>query len=91
MGVYQLIDTPVDSYHYTTEQTITMKITSISFGLTKNLGNYESSRLDMSVEIQEGEDWEATLEELKALVNDKIGGVLKPKEPPKNTDDDFEF
>lgn len=52
-----------------------MKITTISFGLTKNLGNYQSSRLDISAEIEEGQDWKETLRQLKLLVADQIGGI----------------
>lgn len=52
-----------------------MKITTVSFGLTKNLGNYQSSRLDISAEIEEGQDWKEALRQLKVLVADQIGGV----------------
>ena len=73
-----------------------MKITTVSFGLTKNLGNYESARLDITAEIQDGENWEETLEQLKVLVNDKIGGVKsftppKPKSEPVYIPTDEEY
>ena len=50
-----------------------MEIKTISFGLTRNLGNYQSARLDMSVEIKEGEDWDNELRQLKILVAEQIG------------------
>ena len=52
----------------------------VSVGLTLNLGNYESARLDagMSVPLEEGEDydnafkkaWGKTLEEISAQAKD---------------------
>lgn len=50
-----------------------MEIKTISYGLTKNLGNYQSARLDLSVEIKEGENWDNELRQLKILVAEQIG------------------
>ena len=44
-----------------------MKITEISYGLTVNLGNYESARIDMTALVGD-ENVEAAMEELKAAV-----------------------
>jgi hypothetical protein len=50
-----------------------MEIKTISYGLTRNLGNYQSARLDLSVEIKEGENWDNELRQLKLLVAEQIG------------------
>lgn len=50
-----------------------MEITTISYGLTRNLGNYQSARLVMEAQVQEGEDWKESLCQLKGLVADQIG------------------
>ena len=50
-----------------------MEIKTISYGLTRNLGNYQSARLDLSAEIKEGENWDNELRQLKILVAEQIG------------------
>jgi len=50
-----------------------MEIKTISYGLTRNLGNYQSARLDLSVEIKEGENWDNELRQLKVLVAEQVG------------------
>lgn len=50
-----------------------MIITKLKFGLTKNLGNYESSRLDIEVDMEPWEELEPTMRRLKFLVADQIG------------------
>lgn len=50
---------------------------TISYGRTKNLGNYESERLDISVELEEMDDPVERLEELRQLVI----GQLYPEQP----------
>lgn len=44
-----------------------MQITEISYGLTINLGNYESARIDMTASVGD-ENVEAALADLKAVV-----------------------
>jgi hypothetical protein len=41
---------------------------TISYGRTKNLGNYESERLDISIELEEMDDPVEKLDELRQLV-----------------------
>ena len=40
-------------------------ITSVSYGRTINMGNYESVRIDLTACVPEGEDWHEVLEDLK--------------------------
>ena len=51
-----------------------MKIKTISYGLTRNLGNYETARLDVSVELEDNDDYEKSFQKLKAMVINQIGG-----------------
>jgi predicted Zn-dependent peptidase len=48
-----------------------MQIKSISYHRVINLGNYESKRLELFAEIQEGEDPEAAISSLAELVERK--------------------
>lgn len=50
-----------------------MQITTLNFGLTRNLGNYQSARLDIEARLEPWEDWRQTLQHLKVLVADCIG------------------
>jgi hypothetical protein len=45
-----------------------MKITTISYGKTFNLKNYESQRIDMTAQLDEGEDEQIAVLQLKAAV-----------------------
>ncbi len=45
-----------------------MRIKTIAYGKTFNLGNYESQRIDMTADLDEGEDEHAALLRLKARV-----------------------
>ena len=53
-----------------------MKIKTISYGLTRNLGNFESARLDIQVELKDNDDYEKSFQALKAMVVNQIGGSL---------------
>lgn len=46
-----------------------MNITKISYAALANLGGYENEKLQLDAEIKEGEDWEASLAELKGYVH----------------------
>ena len=48
-----------------------MRVKTIAHGKTFNLGNYESRRIDMSAEMDEGEDEQIAMLRLKASV---LGG-----------------
>lgn len=52
-----------------------MQVTSVSYGKTFNLGDFESERIDMSAELSEGDTPEGVLEELKELVGGSSGVV----------------
>lgn len=54
-----------------------MKITTITYQVVKNLGNYESERLEMSAQLEEGEDPEEAALKLRQRVN------LLLNEPPR--------
>lgn len=41
------------------------KITSVSFGLSVNLGNYESAKFDLTAEVAADEDWRVVLDSLR--------------------------
>lgn len=45
-----------------------MRVRTIAYGKTFNRGNYESERIDMSAELEEGEDEQVAVLRLKAAV-----------------------
>ena len=49
-----------------------MSIKTISYGQTKNLGNYQSERLDITVELEEGDDAIEKIQEVKVLVMSQL-------------------
>jgi hypothetical protein len=49
-----------------------MRITSVSFGFTKNLGNYESMRVDATVELLEDESFDGALQLASGVVNEAL-------------------
>ena len=49
-----------------------MKITEISYGRTKNLGNYQSERLDVTAEVGDEENPTTTYQQLKAWVAQQL-------------------
>lgn len=51
-----------------------MKVKTITYQRVKNLGNYESERLEMTVEVEEGENEEYVA---KALI-EKVNQILFP-------------
>lgn len=57
-----------------------MRITSVSFGYTKNMGNYESMRVDATVELLEGEDFDTALALAAAVVNEAVDNPLDANE-----------
>lgn len=58
------------------------EVATITYSRTKNLGNYESEKLEVTVSLHEGADHASELEDLKRWVC----GKLKVKE---NTDIPF--
>ncbi|EAW36281.1 hypothetical protein [Lyngbya sp. PCC 8106] len=51
-----------------------MKVKEIEFGLNANLGNYESAKLSLRVELEDGEDYKQSLAKLKQEVVQLMGG-----------------
>ena len=41
------------------------RITSVSYGLTVNVGNYETVRFDLTAQVADDEDWRDVLDSLK--------------------------
>lgn len=68
-----------------------MKITKINYQAVKNLGNYESERLEASADVEEGEDPDDAALKLRRWVNLSLDAppsslMGKPREDPP---DDF--
>lgn len=62
-----------------------MKITTITYQAVKNLGNYESERLEATAEIEEGENRDDAALELRQWVNLTLDAppiMGKPQEDP---------
>lgn len=49
-----------------------MKITKITYSSLANLGNYENERIELEAELQEGDDYQRVLEELKIKVHQEL-------------------
>ena len=49
-----------------------MKVKTITYQRVKNLGNYESERLEMTVEVYEDESPTEVAENLKEMVEDAL-------------------
>lgn len=49
------------------------RITTVRYGITKNIGNYESLRLDAEMEVSEGQDPAETLVALRLWINEQLG------------------
>lgn len=44
-----------------------MSVRFVRYGLTKNIGNYESERIDVEVEPEAGEDFDACVKRARGL------------------------
>lgn len=51
-----------------------IKITSVSYGRTLNIGNYETVRLDLTAEVADDQRWIDVLNELRRKLQ-----LLEPK------------
>ena len=59
-----------------------MKITSITYGKTINIGNYQSIRVDFTADISpENETVEGALQDLKFLVHTAEQNILRENPP----------
>ncbi|MBW4535202.1 MAG: hypothetical protein KME09_14805 [Pleurocapsa minor HA4230-MV1] len=57
-----------------------MKYKTITYQRVKNLGNYESERLELSVELDEDDDEEVAIASLKSKVEQALG--IEFDQPP---------
>lgn len=67
-----------------------MQIKTITYQAVKNLGNYESERLEMTVEL-EGEDPDEAALALRRRVNSLLDSPLIPPAKPEDPPDDFPY
>ncbi len=59
-------------------------ITKITYGITRNLGDYNSERIDAEYQVAEGENPNAAMVKLKSFVQNGAVEVSAPvEEPPK--------
>lgn len=56
-----------------------MRVKSVAFGFTKNLGNFQSARVDVSVELAEGESFDRALDLAQAVVNEALDQDMSPE------------
>ncbi len=58
------------------------RIKEIQYGRTQNLGDFNSMRIDMAMQVDEGDDIEEVMGELKAQVMDTLGKLIWEYEHP---------
>ncbi|NJO79158.1 MAG: hypothetical protein HC827_11985 [Cyanobacteria bacterium RM1_2_2] len=58
-----------------------MIIKTVSYGFTKNLGNYQSERLDVTAELDHNDDVAESIDILKAIVEAELKLKTEPKAP----------
>ena len=61
-----------------------MIIKTISYGFTKNLGNYQSERLDVCIELAHDDDFDLCVQALKELVHRELGVIQSVKQTPSS-------
>jgi plasmid stabilization system protein ParE len=70
-----------------------LKIKHLTYQAVKNLGNYSSERLEMSAEVEDGEDPDEAAHDLRRRVNWILAAppeMGKPREdPPDELPEDF--
>jgi len=49
-----------------------LHVTEMTYGQTKNRGNFENSRLEATIELVSGDNIELKLKELKKFVSDSL-------------------
>lgn len=64
-----------------------MKITKITYQRVKNLGNYESERLEIEVETNEKENYESKVKEMKKFVEKNLN--IEKKDDDENIEIPF--
>ncbi len=58
-----------------------MIIKTVSYGFTKNLGNDQSERLDLTAELDHNDDVAESIDILKAIVEAELKIKREPKAP----------
>ena len=52
-----------------------MKVKTITFGRTVQVKQFEPARIEVTAELEEGDDPKAMFQELRDLVNDQVRAV----------------
>lgn len=55
-----------------------MKITSVSYQAVRNLGNYESERLEATADVALGDDPIETVRQLRLFVHEQLDAPTSP-------------
>ncbi len=66
-----------------------MKITTISYQAVKNLGNYESERLEATAQLEEGENPDDVALKLRRWVNLTLIEPVRYGKPQEDPPEDF--
>lgn len=66
-----------------------MKITTISYQAVKNLGNYESERLEATADVEEGETPDDAALKLRQWVNLQLIEPVRYGKPQEDPPEDF--
>ncbi len=68
-----------------------MKITKVTIQRVKNLGDYESKRLELTAELNEDDDLDAAIASLEAVINNHLGIPNKSSLPKTLVQDGLPF
>lgn len=68
-----------------------IKQTTVKFGFTKNIGNYESMRVDVefSADLGDSDDARQVVAELEKLAKDEVRRIITGKIEKKDDLEDF--
>ena len=58
------------------------RIKELTYGRTQNLGDYNSMRIDITMQVDEGDDFDEVMGGLKAQVMDVLGKLIWEYEHP---------
>ena len=64
-----------------------MQIKTISYKRTRDLGNYNNETLELFAEVEEGDNAQEKIQELKLESEKGLGIVKKPEVKEKNLDE----
>jgi hypothetical protein len=57
-----------------------MRVSKVTYGFTKNVGNFQSMRVDATVELREGDSFDDALDLASAVVDDALGDKLNEED-----------